>query len=870
MTGKDKKLMEGEPIPPHILNDQRKIAAAQRRESKFGNRNKKRKILEEGMEEEGAGLVYDAEPRSKESLKAAAGEEKELEVGKSVKDKLLEKLGEFFDLDGEDFIKKILEKERDPLAEKNAEKIWKRLERQDAGKEMLSEIAAKLIEDLGEDLVGGLLDSGDFKELERDERTAGIIYDKISQSVRKCQEKFSEKEWVSQERKDLPGALKEKELKAKVEKKVDRGIDGILKKINVLRKQMLERGEDVSGLDSEIQSLREKGRQNIVKHCLVALEPGGLADGSKEPEDFWINFFVESAFKYRYDILSDIYKKAFPNTVGGIVRSGRDIFGEPVNPADGTMDTTSERAIAWHALASPQTGKFRDLVGENLSREESEDLLKKKMRELMNDFTTHGILGPPDPQTGERPLLPKSDLDGEACLLILKKAGFDVSRIKYIRQGEEPESGWAFDVTKEHGYAVRDGGRILITNDSNKVSVKDSSARFIYNGLESFGLLNSKDHWGLKKFVEFVTKEDNKDYSDAEARQIIAHYSKNLIGLRRFLTTDALLQIFEEQAKESSDFNPYHQLPMDYLQSLEERKMFVGGMSLKDVTKKLFDSKKYSLETIKQLEEQGFVIDVGGNVGKVLVDTGQTDASGARKRKVGLGWEAARHEGYGAYVVFDEEGKYFSVQTVNDVDVELPQGFAVSKRYWLFTGKDADGNDEKLTTSLEEILRELSKNPDYQMEASLKTALENEKRENAEIEKRMKMLSEGLKIDQIKKSIPQKDFSLPEEEKKKIENVKKLLKEAKFHVRRMAVAVASETDIKDFFERGCLFSEDYLNYYIGEKKKEGKTSVISDFEKEDGKTLRDYLKKNRYNKDEIKPIINLFVRIAELKLIRQK
>ncbi|MDD5489620.1 MAG: hypothetical protein PHP25_02995 [Candidatus Moranbacteria bacterium] len=659
----------------------------------------------------------------------------------------------------------------------------------------------------------------------------------------------------------LREGTEQEELEEKIRSEIEKRVGEVISSIEGLDKENLKKsGVDLEKLEAETQAFLKDEEKEIVRHCLSRFQKGSEHKMQvRDPEQIslWTNYFTDSAFEHKGgEELRKAYLKAFPKSAGGTRTINEDTWSGPIDP----KDTSPAREIMRHALASPNLKNLSDLVGSGekiFDTEAGREAFNRKINELLDDFTTHGMLGKPDPKTGERPLLPKSDLDGQACIILLKKAGFDLSKIKYVRQGEEPESGWTFDTTKEHGYVARDGGKILITNDSNKESGKDSSAKFIFDGLVKFGLLDAKKHPGIRKFVEFVTKEDNKDYTDEEAKQIIAHYSKNLMGLRRFLTDEALVRIFEEKTMESSDFSPYRELPISYLENLEKQGAYINSLSYKDVSKRLTDSKKYSLGAIENLAEQGFAIDTGKRFGRVLIDTGQKDAQGIRKRKVGLGFDAARHEGYGAYVVFDEEGGYFSIQTVKEMDFDFPQGFAVGKRYWLFTG-----NGEELKITLEEVLRKLDGNPDYKMPDGLKEILEKEKQENEEIEKRVDSLFKGLKIDEIERGLPENVSVLPDDEKKKVEEKSRILREAKVLIRKMAGAFSSE-DFTFFLE--SIFEEKYLEYYKKTRDQETDPAKPQGFEDKFKRTLRDYLEENGYNKEEIKQIVNLFGKISELK-----
>lgn len=381
-------------------------------------------------------------------------------------------------------------------------------------------------------------------------------------------------------------------------------------------------------------------------------------------------------------------------------------------------NATPERLIAEHGIYSAQTPNLDETLGVSPSEREALKRLNDNMRKFMTDFTTHGTWGNKDPKTGKKILKLRSDLDGEACLALFRKAGFKTDKVKYVEQGKKSESGWIVDTGEVEGYEIGDSGLVLVVDHHAKHSKRDTSAtKHLYEGLAKFGLLEKNE--GLDNFIKFVTKEDNKDYTEAELKDIVDNYEANLTGLKPYLGEDQLLKIFEEAGKQNRELDPYSKLPEKLLENLEYKNPDSGRSmiysELKDI---LARSRKSSLEVTDYLASKGLVVDTGDNrFGKVLVNLSAKEGG----RKLLLGADAAFYKGYGAYIEYFPESNFYRILTNRDIDFDLGEGINARGRYIL---RKSDEGEMKLT--LADILKKMAKKDDFKFEGGIKRIMDQE------------------------------------------------------------------------------------------------------------------------------------------------
>lgn len=328
--------------------------------------------------------------------------------------------------------------------------------------------------------------------------------------------------------------------------------------------------------------------------------------------------------------------------------------------------------------------KFDDLHAE--TAEESDKKLID-LTKFWKDITVHGF-AERDPVTGVIKIKAQTDLDGRAFLAILQLVGIDTSKVEYVAQGPLPESkksGVAGDFGLEQGVVAKNRGELLIDDHHSEKSGKDTSAaKNIYKAFVESGIL--KKTKALDNFIEFVTKEDNKGYTDEECRQIVENFESNLIGLQRYMTGEQLIKVFQDYAKKGEVLNPYERLSDDYLSTLNFATQHGMGqkMNLENVSNKLKNIRDSVKRELEKMIEAGFVVDTGDRYGKILIDTGKVSGKSRRKRLGSeLGIETARAAGYGGIIFWNPEANNFSIQTAKEFDFELEEGFNSRGHYWL-------------------------------------------------------------------------------------------------------------------------------------------------------------------------------------------
>lgn len=165
------------------------------------------------------------------------------------------------------------------------------------------------------------------------------------------------------------------------------------------------------------------------------------------------------------------------------------------------------------------------------------DELKERLREEWKGFVVHGK-NEVNRETGEVTLGRYSDLDGNMCLHLLKRAGLNVEKVEYVAQGEYVEGKTNLDTGAVEGIDVRQEDSTVIVDHHGEDSPRDASAAVrTYELLVKLGLVERSE--ALNKTMRFVTQIDNFDYPDAERFFDQEFYFKNghktLLGLYRKL-----------------------------------------------------------------------------------------------------------------------------------------------------------------------------------------------------------------------------------------------------------------------------------------------------------------------------------------------
>jgi len=366
-----------------------------------------------------------------------------------------------------------------------------------------------------------------------------------------------------------------------------------------------------------------------------------------------------------------------------------------------------------------KVNNYNDLNTDN--KEGADNKFLELTRLLWTEFTIHGDKIFND-KTGQWTIEKRADLDAYSCLKLLDLAGFDTKNFQYVAQGEKSESGLSLDTSNsQHGVISEDDGkRLIIDHHSEKSDRGTSAAKFVYEVLADMGLLERVEY--LDKFVDFVTKCDNKNFSPAERKKILKNYSKNLYGLYYRMDVTEILELFK-----SLKFNPDNDLPEDYLRSHNYRHPVKGEQPLFSLSEHIKRQMKNGRESLKNLENNGlFVVDTGkDNYGKILIDLKKKSVKGRMYPRVdgenGSNQLEVFEHGYGGYLIWSPLENSFVLYTQKEMDRDLfSQGFNVRGCMWMKSSKD----QQDLTITLDDILAKLSGNKDFVIDKALKSKID--------------------------------------------------------------------------------------------------------------------------------------------------
>ena len=384
------------------------------------------------------------------------------------------------------------------------------------------------------------------------------------------------------------------------------------------------------------------------------------------------------------------------------------------NPTVSDKETDSIRAAASHTIYKAE--KYDDLNAPTLA--EGEQKFLDLTRKLWTELTVHG-----KDENGN--VTNRADLDAYACLKLVEIAGIkvDMDKVNFVKAGDKAESGVIMDTSNNDGIIAEEEGKRLIFDHHGLESDRNTSAtKYVYETLTELGLIKKEAY--LDKFVDFVTKCDNADFSLDKMNEIYDNYSKNLYGLAFRMKVDDILNLFKDGV------DPEKELPKDYLaehtyfnpkdkkeESLTQLSEFMTGQMAR------------GRESLKKVEQAGFFVDTGAeNFGKILIDTGKNIGKGRNYPRIEKENVSSQLEiflkGYGGYLVWSPINNSFVLYTQKKMERNMfSQGFNMRGHMWL----KPQNSQEKLTITLEEIFSKLS-GKDFKIEGNLKSLLDVDKK----------------------------------------------------------------------------------------------------------------------------------------------
>ena len=384
--------------------------------------------------------------------------------------------------------------------------------------------------------------------------------------------------------------------------------------------------------------------------------------------------------------------------------------------------------------------------------EEADQKFLALTRELWDELTIHG-------KDEKGKVIKQADLDAYSCLELMELAGIKVEmdKVNFVKPGDSSESGIVMDTSKKHGVIAEDNGKRLIFDHHGIESDRTTCATsLVYETLIEMGLLKKEEY--LDRYVEFVTKMDNFNFTQDEMKQIYQNYSKNLYGLAYKMKTKDVIELFR------SGVNPMENLPDDYLINrtyFNKQKGLDEPLSV--LSKFIQDQIKNGEKFLAGKECTKFVVDTGDDhFGKVLIDTKKTNAKGKSYNKVdGEGNSsqlAVFLKGYGAYVIWSPRENSFVVYTQKKMDSHMfSQGFNVRGHMWMRKRND----ETEFTITLEEILSKLKGEP-FKIGGDLKRKLsaDNGAKETMNFIKENKLTEATLQETARKSNISLKELML--------------------------------------------------------------------------------------------------------------
>lgn len=299
----------------------------------------------------------------------------------------------------------------------------------------------------------------------------------------------------------------------------------------------------------------------------------------------------------------------------------------------------------------------------------------------------------------------QTDIDGRASLSLLRLAGIDTGKVRYVLPGDAEAGRINIDTSNNDGI----GRAILPTGESyffidhhgSKSDSQTSASAHLFRSFTDLGLLPPKElrvlendsaeakaekekkMADLRKAVDFVTAADNLGFRGQG--KLFSQSDRTLVGLRhmRQMTFEKMLEII------SAGKNP--------LDVLEPKDLVKFG---------LVEAGEFQRKVIKDAQEYLDFLQADGRVlpsrsyGKVIVDIyGQLPA----------GADAASFvDGAGAYILWDDRQNSFLIYTLNQKKLapgfKLEQGMRIREGMWI---KPRREGMEKLKISLASVLRAL-------------------------------------------------------------------------------------------------------------------------------------------------------------------
>lgn len=340
------------------------------------------------------------------------------------------------------------------------------------------------------------------------------------------------------------------------------------------------------------------------------------------------------------------------------------------------------------------SGAIKDYKELAKSQEASEEFLRKQARKLIKKFVVSGDFNP------RFSTIKKSgDLDVRTSLGLFKLAGFDISKIEFIKKGKNVPGGLHIDVGGKDGVVLdnADKGSEYWLSEEFKKNKQPRALYFDHHGKNSLDGNSAtkmayeflvKDKFlkpsrGLRSLIEFVNHEDNKTFPN-EAK--LWHKSDRMIlGLFRKMSFEQLLDFFEQGGKADQLLSDAELEKFGLLEASAEHRALI----------------ERSDEALKKYQQEGNIID-SPRYGKIVVDIGH---------KIPGGFNAVKAYGAGLYINWSPRSNSFFISSINKPLAEtFGQGFSVREKMWIHPRED----NQPISISLKSVLKKLTQDPKFE------------------------------------------------------------------------------------------------------------------------------------------------------------
>lgn len=346
-----------------------------------------------------------------------------------------------------------------------------------------------------------------------------------------------------------------------------------------------------------------------------------------------------------------------------------------------------------------QMGKIEltEQEASDINNQAKEELRIEAIREFLasHELVVRGVWASKE-EKGEKKwgVVRRTNLDGKVSLELLKLAGIDISKVKYVAPGDWERGAINLDTGYRDGFIVQldlaegEKEKFATTTFFDHHGVKSdsntSSAKSIYETLVEFKFLEKTPEFD--KLVEFVTQIDNLSYPEIE--KYFETSDRTILGLQRFITFKNLLK--------------YIRSGRSFTEVLSDKDLREYGFIYKEKGGRIVNRSEEqrriiedSKKRMKWLMDNGFIIDT--RYGKIVVDI-ESQLKGGQ-------W-ATMAEGYKGYLSYNYkkggQGFFLALNKGKLKDLDLPQGVLVRDVMYI-----QPRGKEKLYVTLEDIIKKI-------------------------------------------------------------------------------------------------------------------------------------------------------------------